>query len=71
MNQLGDGVRTSFIAEGPPALTRRALRARWPELGARVVDAVLDAARRGRGVVAVDAHRAIIVRPTSLQLEER
>ena len=35
MNQLGDGVRTSFIAEGPPALTRRALRARWPELGAQ------------------------------------
>jgi len=48
---VGGGLDAGWIADGPAALVRRVLRIRWPALGRGGVDAVVAAARRGRGVV--------------------
>jgi len=62
-------IHPEALREVPEALARRALRRRWPELGAGQVDAVLAAARAGAGEVAIGAGRALIV--SKGRVEER
>ena len=66
----GDGWDRSWIAGAPSPLVRRALRRRLGERSSRVWDAVVEAARRGSGVVSlspsvrvqVEGERVLIVR---------
>ncbi len=56
-----DGWPTSWVADAPAPIVRRAIRRRIPKAESRHLDALIHAARRGRGVVRLPEGSQVVV----------
>jgi tRNA(Ile)-lysidine synthase len=66
----GAGLCAAWVASAPSPLVRRALLARDPEAASGRLDALVAAARRGEGRVAIDARRAWVVASGAVFISE-
>lgn len=65
----GVGWPTAWVAEAPIPLVRRALLRRLPGARGSHLDAILDAARRGRGRIPVTFRVCVVVDPVLVHIE--
>lgn len=70
VERAGEGWSRAWLAQGPAPLTRRALQAELPDASSRHLDAILAAARRGRGMVRVSRRVTVVVDADAVRIVE-